>query len=72
MNMLGLSSSVRIEHTSMYSMLLSILHFALYTIPLSVQALQSRSCMSYVSDATTAALTATDNWPAYNILAWTA
>jgi hypothetical protein len=29
-------------------MLLKILQFALYTVPLSVQALQSRSCISYV------------------------
>jgi hypothetical protein len=28
-------------------MLLKIVHFALYTSPLSVQALQSRSCLSY-------------------------
>jgi hypothetical protein len=41
------------------SMLLKILPFALYTptIPLSVQVLQSRSCLSYVSYATTAAET---------------
>jgi hypothetical protein len=37
-----------------YSMLLKILPFALYTSPLPVQALQSRSCFSYVSYATTA------------------
>jgi hypothetical protein len=40
---------------STYSMLLKILPLALYTIPLSVQALQSRSCLSYMSYATTAA-----------------
>jgi hypothetical protein len=38
-----------------YSMLLKILSFALYTSFLSVQTLQSRSCLSYVSYATTAA-----------------
>jgi hypothetical protein len=38
-----------------YSMLLKILPFALYTSPLSVQALQIRSCLSYLSYATTAA-----------------
>jgi hypothetical protein len=38
-----------------YSMLLKILAFAVYTSPLSVQALQSRSCLSYLSYATTAA-----------------
>jgi hypothetical protein len=38
-----------------YSMLLRILPFALYTNLLSVEALQSRSCLSYVSYATTAA-----------------
>jgi hypothetical protein len=32
-----------------YSMLLKGLHFALRTSPLSVQALQSRSCLSYLS-----------------------
>jgi hypothetical protein len=36
-------------------MLLRILPFALYRSPLSVQALQSTSCQSYVSYATTAA-----------------
>jgi hypothetical protein len=35
-----------------YSMLLKILPFALYISPLSVQALQSRSCLYYVSYAT--------------------
>jgi hypothetical protein len=38
-----------------YSILLKSLTFALYTSPLSVRALQSRSCLSYVSDATTTA-----------------
>jgi hypothetical protein len=38
-----------------YSMLLKILPFALYTSTLSVQASQSRSCLSYISYATTAA-----------------
>jgi hypothetical protein len=38
-----------------YSMLLEILSFALYTSSLSVQALQSRSRLAYVSYATTAA-----------------
>jgi hypothetical protein len=38
-----------------YNMLLKILAFALYAYPLSVQALQSRSCLSYISYATTAA-----------------
>jgi hypothetical protein len=37
-----------------YSILLKILPCALYTSPLSVQALQSRSCLSYVSYSTTA------------------
>jgi hypothetical protein len=37
------------------NMLLKILAFALYTSPLSVQALQSRSCLFYLSYATTAA-----------------
>jgi hypothetical protein len=50
MNMLGLLSSVRMAH-----MLLKILPFTLRASPLSVQALQSRSCLSYVSYATTAA-----------------
>jgi hypothetical protein len=35
-----------------YSMLLGTLPFALHTSPLSVQALQSRSCLSYISYAT--------------------
>jgi hypothetical protein len=39
----------------MCSMLLEILAFELYTSPLSVQALPSRSCLSYVSYATTTA-----------------
>jgi hypothetical protein len=38
-----------------YSILLKILDFALYKSPLSVQALQSRSCLSYLYYATTAA-----------------
>jgi hypothetical protein len=38
-----------------YSVLLPIPPSALYTSPLSVQALQTRSCLSYVSYATTAA-----------------
>jgi hypothetical protein len=38
-----------------YSMLLEILPFALYTSPLSVQALRSRPWLSYVSYAATAA-----------------
>jgi hypothetical protein len=37
------------------SMLLKILWFALHTSPLTIQALQSRSCLSYVSYATGAA-----------------
>jgi hypothetical protein len=36
-------------------MLLKILPFALHTGPLSLRALQSRSCLFYVSYATTAA-----------------
>jgi hypothetical protein len=36
-------------------MLLKILPFALYTNPLSIQALKSKSCLPYVSYATTAA-----------------
>jgi hypothetical protein len=42
-----------------YSMLLKILPCALHTSPLSVQALQSRSYLSYVSYATTAAYSMT-------------
>jgi hypothetical protein len=38
-----------------YNMLLKIPTFALYTSPISVLALQSRSCLTYVSYATTAA-----------------
>jgi hypothetical protein len=38
-----------------YTVLLKILPFALYTSPLSIQALQSSSCLSYVSYATTSA-----------------
>jgi hypothetical protein len=37
-----------------YSMLLKIFPSALYTNPLSVQALESTSCLSYLSYATTA------------------
>jgi hypothetical protein len=37
-----------------YSMLLKILPFALQTSPLSAQDMQSRSCLSYLSYATTA------------------
>jgi hypothetical protein len=51
MNMLHICR-VYISHISM---LLKILPFALYTSPLSVQVLQSRSCLYYVSYATTAA-----------------
>jgi hypothetical protein len=39
-----------------YSMLLKILPFTVYTCPLSVQALQSRSCLSYLAYATTGSL----------------
>jgi hypothetical protein len=65
-------------------MLLKIVPFALHTSPLSVQALQRRSCLSYVSYATTVRVTlllAVYLQPvsldakstAYNILvAWTA
>jgi hypothetical protein len=48
-----------------YSLLLKILPCALYTRLLSVQDLQSRSCLRYVSSATTAA------GPHYIALAWT-
>jgi hypothetical protein len=51
MNMLGLSPSV---HNALIA-LLKILPFALYTNPLSVQVFLSRSCLSYISYATTAA-----------------
>jgi hypothetical protein len=44
MNMFGLSSSVHFTHTACYW---TFLPFALHTSPLSVQALQSRSCLSY-------------------------
>jgi hypothetical protein len=44
MNVLGLSSSVHCT----YSMLLKGLPFALHTSYLSIQALQGRSCLSYV------------------------
>jgi hypothetical protein len=37
-----------------YSILMKTFSFALHTSPLPVQALQSRSCLSYVSYATTA------------------
>jgi hypothetical protein len=46
MNMLGLSSSVHLTHIASYW---KFLYFALHTSPLSVQALQSRSCLSYIS-----------------------
>jgi hypothetical protein len=39
-----------------YSKILKILPCALYTSPLSVQALESRSCLSYMSYAATASL----------------
>jgi hypothetical protein len=48
MNMLGLSPNVHFAHTR-------ILSFVLHTSPLSVRALQGRSCLSYVSYATMAA-----------------
>jgi hypothetical protein len=38
-----------------YNMLLKIFPFALYTCPMSIQALQCRSCLYYLSYATTAA-----------------
>jgi hypothetical protein len=37
------------------NMLLKIISFALHTVPLPVETLQRRSCLSYVSHATTAA-----------------
>jgi hypothetical protein len=52
MNMLGLCQ-VHISHIRV-CMLLKILPFAIYTSPLSVQALQSRSCPSYLAYATVA------------------
>jgi hypothetical protein len=52
MNMPGLSSSVRIASKACYW---KTLPFALYTIPLSVQDLQSRSFLSHVSYAIMAA-----------------
>jgi hypothetical protein len=52
MNMLGLSSSVHFAHIACYR---KIFPFALRTSPLSVQALQDRSCPSYISYAATAA-----------------
>jgi hypothetical protein len=45
-------SSVHITHLACYW---KVCINALYASPLSVQALQSRSCFSYLSDATTAA-----------------
>jgi hypothetical protein len=51
MNMLGLCQ-VYLSHLCR---LLKILTFALYKSPLSVHAFQSRSCLSYVSYAITAA-----------------
>jgi hypothetical protein len=45
MNMLGLSSNVHFAHITCY---LKILTFALHKDYLSVQALQSRSCLSYI------------------------
>jgi hypothetical protein len=44
MNMLGISSSVHFAHIACYW---TFLPFALHTSLLSVQALQSRSCLSY-------------------------
>jgi hypothetical protein len=52
MNMLGLSSSVHFTHIACYW---KCLPFVLHTSPMSVQALQSRSCLYYISYATTAA-----------------
>jgi hypothetical protein len=52
MNMLGLSSSVHFTRIACYW---KCLPFALHTSPLSVRALQSRSCLSYISYATMAA-----------------
>jgi hypothetical protein len=52
MYMLGLSLGVHIAHVAWYW---KFFLFAQYTSPLSVQALQSRSCLSYVSYVTTAA-----------------
>jgi hypothetical protein len=51
-NMLGLSSSVRVTHVTRYWKFF-LVHYI--QVLLSVQALQSRSCLSYVSYATTAA-----------------
>jgi hypothetical protein len=45
MNMLGLSSSVHFAHIACYR---NIFAFALHISPLSVQALQDRSCPSYI------------------------
>jgi hypothetical protein len=52
MNMLGLSSSV---HFALIAYYCKILVFALHTSPLSVEALQSRSFLYYITHATTAA-----------------
>jgi hypothetical protein len=46
MNMLGLSSSVHFAHIACYW---KNLPFTLHTHPLLVQALQTKSCLSYVS-----------------------
>jgi hypothetical protein len=51
MNMFGLSSSVHFAHITCYWKFF-LLH---YTSPLSVQASQNRSCLSYISYATTVA-----------------
>jgi hypothetical protein len=51
-NMLGLLSIICITHITCYW---KIVPFALYSSPLSVQALQSRSCLSYLSYTTMAA-----------------
>jgi hypothetical protein len=51
-NMLGLSSSVHFAHIACYWKFFS---FALRTSPVSVRALQDRSCLSYISYAATAA-----------------
>jgi hypothetical protein len=56
-NMLGLSSSVHFTHIACYW---KCLPFALHTSPLSVQALQGRSCLYYVSYATTTACIASN------------
>jgi hypothetical protein len=46
MNMLGLSSSVHFTHIACYR---KVFAFALRTSPLSVEALQDISCLSYIS-----------------------